>query len=89
MTNAPWRTKAAGVSPIELLFAEVLIEPGDGAGVAVEDVLLLAQTVGFARVEHELDGHFVTLEGAVEDLALRHGVGRIGFALEDEGTPCC
>src|SRR6185503_15111087 len=69
---------ARGVTRSRPLF-QVLVEPGDDAVEAVDEVLLLAQPVRLARVDDEIRLDVVALQPAVELLALTDRIGFVGF----------
>src|SRR5262245_6619523 len=63
---------------------QVAVEPRDDTVQPIEEVLLLAQAVRLARVEHEIGVDVVALEAAIELLALADRVGQVVFALQQQ-----
>src|SRR3954468_18983280 len=63
---------------------KILGEPGDDTVQTVDEVLLLAQSVRFARVEDEVGIDVVPLQPAVELLALADRIGGVILALQQQ-----
>src|SRR5215212_394613 len=77
------RVMESTLSAYPALF-KMLIEPAEHAVQAVDEVLLLAQPVRLARVDDELRLDVVTLQPAVELLALSDRVGLVRFTLQEQ-----
>lgn len=69
---------------LRLRLLEISVEPGQHTPQQVELVAALDEGVGLARVEHQLRGHAVRLEPAVELVGLRRRHDLIPFAVQDQ-----